>query len=98
MGFKGTIGDASILNFGDTALVPERDGIPADLLIVPIDGLGSNASTVEPDEALEAVKLADPQLVHTLCHYSVPFSGSAGSPWQTINDSSVNYSGWASTA
>ncbi len=72
MGFKITIGDTTILNLGDSVLVPEWRGVSADVLMLPIGGLGANTWTMDVDEALEAVKLVAPQRVIP-CHYSVPF-------------------------
>lgn len=72
MGFRITIGDTSILNLGDTVLVPEWKDVSADVLMLPIGGLGQNTWTMDVDEALEAVQLIAPQRVIP-CHYSVPF-------------------------
>ncbi len=72
MGFRITIGDTSILNLGDTVLVPEWEDLSADVLMLPIGGLGQNTWTMDVDEALEAVRLIAPQRVIP-CHYSVPF-------------------------
>ena len=71
MGFKITIGGISILNLGDTVLLPEWKNTTADVLMLPIGGLGQNTWTMDVDEALEAVKLISPQHVIP-CHYSVP--------------------------
>jgi len=72
MGFKITIGDTSILNLGDSVLVPEWKDVSADVLMVPIGGLGANTWTMDVDEAVEAVKMIAPQRVIP-CHYCVPF-------------------------
>lgn len=71
MGFRITVGDVSILNLGDTVLLPDWKGIHADVLMLPIGGLGRNTWTMDVDEALEAVKLISPKQVIP-CHYSVP--------------------------
>lgn len=71
MGFKITIGDVSILNLGDTVLLPEWNEVSADLLMLPIGGLGKNIWTMDVDDALEAVKLISPKQVIP-CHYNVP--------------------------
>jgi len=71
MGFKITIGDTTLLNLGDTVLLREWENIAADVLMLPIGGLGRNTWTMDVDEALEAVKLISPKHVIP-CHYSVP--------------------------
>lgn len=71
MGFRITIGDTSILNLGDSVLLPEWKDISADVLMLPIGGLGHNTWSMDVDEALEAVKLISPMRVIP-CHYSVP--------------------------
>jgi L-ascorbate metabolism protein UlaG (beta-lactamase superfamily) len=71
MGFKLTIGDTSILNLGDTVLLPEWKDINADVLMLPIGGLGQNTWTMNVDEALEAVELISPMKVIP-CHYNIP--------------------------
>ena len=71
MGFRITIGDTSVLNLGDTVLLREWKGISADVLMLPIGGLGRNSWTMNVDEALEAVRLISPKRVIP-CHYSVP--------------------------
>ena len=72
MGFKITIGDTSILNLGDTVLLPQWKDIHADVLMLPIGGLGQDTWTMNVDEALEAVRLISPRRVIP-CHYNVPF-------------------------
>ncbi|MCH9668079.1 MAG: MBL fold metallo-hydrolase [Actinomycetia bacterium] len=72
MGFKISIAGTSILNLGDTILVPEWEHVRADVLMVPIGGLGSSTWTMDVDEALEAVRLIQPQRVIP-CHYNAPF-------------------------
>lgn len=71
MGFRVTIGDTSVLNLGDTVLLPKWKDVSADVLMLPIGGLGHNTWTMDVDEALEAVKLVSPKRVIP-CHYSVP--------------------------
>ncbi len=71
MGFRITIGDTSVLNLGDTVLLPEWADLSADVLMLPIGGLGKNTWTMDVDEALEAVKLIAPRYVIP-CHYNVP--------------------------
>ena len=58
-------------NLGDTVLLPEWKEISADVLMLPIGGLGQNTWTMDVDEALEAVKLISPKQVIP-CHYRVP--------------------------
>ena len=72
MGFKITIGDKSVLNLGDSVLLPEWRDLTADVLMLPIGGFGQNTWTMDVDEALEAVKLISPRCVIP-CHYNVPF-------------------------
>ena len=71
MGFKITIGDTSVLNLGDSVLLPEWKDISADVLMLPIGGLGQNTWTMDVDEAIEAVRLIAPKQVIP-CHYNVP--------------------------
>jgi L-ascorbate metabolism protein UlaG (beta-lactamase superfamily) len=71
MGFRITIGDTSILNLGDSVLLPEWKDVSADVLMLPIGGLGHNTWTMDVEDALEAVKLISPKWVIP-CHYSVP--------------------------
>jgi len=72
MGFKITIGETSVLNLGDSILLPEWRGLSADVLMLPIGGLGQNTWTMDVEDALQAVNRIDPELVIP-CHYSVPF-------------------------
>lgn len=72
MGFKITMGDKSVLNLGDSLLLPDWDGLKPTVLMVPIGGLGQNTWTMDVDDALEAVERIDPEVVIP-CHYSVPF-------------------------
>jgi L-ascorbate metabolism protein UlaG (beta-lactamase superfamily) len=72
MGFKITIGDKSILNLGDSLLLPDWDGLRPTVLTLPIGGLGENTWTMDVDDALRAVERIDPELVIP-CHYNVPF-------------------------
>ena len=71
MGFKITIGENSVLNLGDSLLLPEWEGLAPDVLILPIGGLGQNTWTMDVSDALEAVKLISPKIVIP-CHYNVP--------------------------
>ena len=71
MGFKISLGDVSVMNLGDTILLPEWEGLSADVLMLPIGGLGGSTWTMDVDEALEAVRLIAPKYVIP-CHYSVP--------------------------
>ena len=72
MGFKITIGDKTVLNLGDSLLLPEWEGLAPDVLMLPIGGFGQNTWTMDVSDALEAVKLISPKMVIP-CHYSVPF-------------------------
>ena len=71
MGFRITIGGTSVLNLGDSVLLPDWEDLTADVLMLPIGGLGQRTWTMDVDEALEAVKLISPRHVIP-CHYSVP--------------------------
>jgi L-ascorbate metabolism protein UlaG (beta-lactamase superfamily) len=70
-GFKIAIGTTSVLNLGDTVLLPTWKNLSADVLMLPIGGLGQNTWTMDVDEALEAVELISPKYVIP-CHYNVP--------------------------
>lgn len=70
MGFRITVDDVSILNLGDTVLLPEWNEISADVMMLPIGGLGQNTWTMDVEAALEAVKLISPKQVIP-CHYNV---------------------------
>lgn len=71
MGFRITVGGTSVLNLGDSVLLPEWKDVTADVLMLPIGGLGHNTWTMDVDEALEAVRLISPKWVIP-CHYDVP--------------------------
>jgi L-ascorbate metabolism protein UlaG (beta-lactamase superfamily) len=71
MGFRISTGAVSILNLGDTVLLPEWNETSADVLMLPIGGLGQNTWTMDVEEALQAVKLISPKQVIP-CHYSAP--------------------------
>lgn len=72
MGFKITIKNKTIVNFGDSLFQKEWEGLKPDVLMLPIGGLGNNIWTMDTADALEAVKLISPKLVIP-CHYNVPF-------------------------
>lgn len=72
MGFNITIGDRSILNLGDSLLLPDWEGLRPAVLMIPIGGLGQNTWTMDVDDALLAVEQIDPEVVIP-CHYNVPF-------------------------
>lgn len=72
MGFKITIGNTSVLNLGDSLLLPDWEGLRPTVLMLPIGGFGQNTWTMDIDDALQAVELIDPGLVIP-CHYNVPF-------------------------
>lgn len=72
MGFKITIGGKSVLNLGDSVLLPEWKALSADVLMLPIGGLGRNTWTMDVDEALDAARLIAPRYVIP-CHYNIPF-------------------------
>ena len=72
MGFRITIGDHSIVNLGDSILLPDWEGLSPDLLILPIGGMGQNTWTMDVGEAVKAVTMIAPRAVIP-CHYNVPF-------------------------
>ena len=72
MGFKITVGEKSILNLGDSLLLPDWEGLRPTVLMLPIGGMGQNTWTMDVDDAVQAVEMIDPELVIP-CHYSVPF-------------------------
>ena len=71
MGFKITVGDTSVLNLGDSLLLRDWEKLTADVLLLPIGGLGQGTWTMDVDEALEAIALIAPRHVIP-CHYNVP--------------------------
>ena len=71
MGFRITIGDISVINLGDSVLLPDWKDLSPDVLMLPIGGLGQSTWTMDLDEALEAVELISPRYVIP-CHYNVP--------------------------
>ena len=71
MGFKVTIGDRSIVNLGDSLLVPDWEGLSPDVLMLPIGGMGHNTWTMDVDDAVKAVEMIAPRAVIP-CHYNVP--------------------------
>ena len=72
MAFRISIGDTSILNLGDSILLPDWDGLKPTVLMIPVGGLGQNTWTMDVDDALLAVERIDPEIVIP-CHYNVPF-------------------------
>jgi L-ascorbate metabolism protein UlaG (beta-lactamase superfamily) len=72
MGFRITIGDHSIVNLGDSILLPDWEGLSPDVLILPIGGMGQNTWTMDVGEAVKAVTMIAPRAVIP-CHYNVPF-------------------------
>lgn len=72
MGFRITLRDKTILNLGDSLLLPDWGDLKPTVLMVPIGGLGQNTWTMDVADALQAVELIDPEMVIP-CHYSVPF-------------------------
>jgi L-ascorbate metabolism protein UlaG (beta-lactamase superfamily) len=72
MGFKITLGGKSILNLGDSLLLPDWDQLRPTVLMLPIGGMGQNTWTMDVEDALQAVDRIDPEIVIP-CHYSVPF-------------------------
>ena len=71
MGFKMTVAGKSVINLGDSLLLPEWEGLRPDVLMLPIGGLGNGTWTMDVTDALEAVRLISPKMVIP-CHYSVP--------------------------
>jgi len=61
----------SILNLGDSLIRDEWKGLAPDILMIPIGG-DKLPNTMNVEEALEAVKMIDPNLVIP-CHYNVPY-------------------------
>ncbi len=72
LGFRIQIGDQSCVNLGDSLLQEDWAGLEPDVLMLPIGGLGDSTWTMDPGEALEAVRIISPKIVIP-CHYSVPF-------------------------
>lgn len=72
IGFNISLGGKTLLNIGDSLLEEEWEGLRPDVLMLPIGGLGNNTWTMDTRDAVEAVKLINPQLVIP-CHYNVPF-------------------------
>jgi len=72
IGFHISYRGKSIINLGDTLLLPDswKDVKSPDILMVPIGGR-SVENTMNEDEALEAVKLIKPKLVIPM-HYNCP--------------------------
>lgn len=72
MGFRITAEGKSVLNLGDSVLLPEWEGLAPDVLMLPIGGLGQGTWTMDVSEALQAVEIIKPRAVIP-CHYNVPF-------------------------
>ncbi len=72
MGFKISFGGTSVINLGDSVLLPEWKDLSADVLILPIGGLGQCTWTMDVDKAIEAARLIAPRYVIP-CHYNLPF-------------------------
>ncbi len=72
MGYEIQIGDTTIVNLGDTLLMPEWADLKPDILLLPIGGLGNQTWTMDTADALAAVRLMTPRLVIP-CHYNLPF-------------------------
>ena len=72
MGFKISIGNKSVVNLGDSLLLPEWEGLRPTVLMPPIGGMGQNTWTMDVNDALQAVERIGPEMVIP-CHYSVPF-------------------------
>ena len=72
IGFLIKCNGKKILNLGDSLLNKEWKGLNPDILMLPIGGLGNNTWTMDTTDAVEAVKIINPQLVIP-CHYNVPF-------------------------
>jgi len=72
MGFKITVGGKSIVNLGDSLLLPDWEGLSPDVLMLPIGGMGQNTWTMDVDDAVKAVQMIAPRAVIP-CHYNVPF-------------------------
>jgi L-ascorbate metabolism protein UlaG (beta-lactamase superfamily) len=71
IGFKITVGDTTLVNFGDSLIQKEWEGLKPDILMIPIGGRIAK-NTMNEDEALEAVRLISPKLVIP-CHYNEAF-------------------------
>lgn len=71
IGFKIEVGGKSLLNLGDSLLLPDWQGLAPDVLMLPIGGLGQGTWTMDLGEALQAVAQIEPRIVIP-CHYSVP--------------------------
>ena len=72
MGFNISLDGRTIVNLGDSILLPDWEGLKPDVLMIPIGGLGGNTWTMDISEALEAVMLIEPKLVIP-CHYNASF-------------------------
>ena len=73
IGFRITLGEYTLINLGDSLLLRDTwQNLTADILMLPIGGLGNNIWTMDINDALEAVRLISPKIVIP-CHYNVPF-------------------------
>ena len=72
MAFRITVGGTTVLNLGDTLLLPDWEELSADVLMLPIGGPGRGTWTMDVDDALQAVEMIGPRHVIP-CHYNVPF-------------------------
>ena len=72
IGYKIEVNDKTLVNLGDTLYQKEWNGLKADVLMLPIGGLGNNKWTMDITDALQAVKDISPKIVIP-CHYNVPF-------------------------
>ena len=72
MAFRMTLGNHSVLNVGDSLLLPQWEGLAPDVLMLPIGGMGESTWTMDVDDALQAVELIGPKKVIP-CHYNLPF-------------------------
>lgn len=72
MGFKISLNGKIIVNLGDSLFQKEWKGLKPSVLMIPIGGLGNKTWTMDVKEAVNAVKIIEPELVIP-CHYNVPF-------------------------
>ena len=72
IGYKIEVNNKTIVNLGDSLLQREWAGLKADVLMLPIGGLGNNKWTMDVTDALQAVEDISPKIAIP-CHYNVPF-------------------------